>query len=61
MTDGVTCPAVGPAPETVMRLLSGFREEGLLRTEKRAVTLLAPERLTALPVDRFGASLAEEH
>jgi len=44
-----------------MRLLSGFREEGLLRTEKRAVTLLAPERLTALPVDRFGASLAEEH
>lgn len=61
MTDGATCPAVGPAPETFMRLLSGSREERLLGMEKRAVTLLAPGRLKALIADRFGTPIAEDH
>ena len=52
---------VGLTPETVMRLLSEFREEGILRTEGRAVTLLAPERLKALTLERPEAPLARGH
>ena len=58
MTDEASCPAVGPAPETVMRLLSEFREEETLRMVGGTETLLAPERLKALTADHFGASLA---
>ncbi len=52
---------VGLTPETVMRLLSEFREEGILRTEGRAVTLLAPARLKALTLERPEAALARGH
>jgi len=52
---------VGLTPETVIWLLSEFREEGILRTEGRAVTLLAPERLKALTLERPEAPLARGH
>jgi CRP/FNR family transcriptional regulator len=39
---------VGLTPETTMRLLSEFRDEGILRTDQRKVTLVRPERLEAL-------------
>ena len=45
-------------PETVMRLLSEFREEGILRTEGREVTLVAPDRLKALALERLEPPLA---
>ncbi len=49
---------VGLTPETVMRLLSEFRAGGILRTERRALTLVAPHRLEALALDRPEPSLA---
>ncbi len=51
---------VGLTPETVMRLLSEFREGGILRTERRALTLLMPDRLKALVVDRPEPVLAQD-
>ncbi len=48
-------------PETVMWLLSEFREEGILRTEGRALTLLTTERLKALALEPPEASLTREH
>lgn len=39
---------IGLTPETAMRLLSQFRDEGILRTDGRHVVLLGPERLEAL-------------
>jgi hypothetical protein len=35
-------------PETAMRLLSEFRDAGIVRTDRRHVTLLQPERLETL-------------
>ncbi len=49
---------VGLTPETVMRLLSEFREEGILRTERREMTLVSPDRLKALALERLEPSLA---
>ncbi|HSD50778.1 MAG TPA: hypothetical protein VLG48_05165 [Candidatus Methylomirabilis sp.] len=51
MTDEAICSAVGPAPENPIPLLSEFRQEGVLRTEGRAVALLAPERIKALTLE----------
>jgi CRP-like cAMP-binding protein len=39
---------IGLTPETTMRLLSRFRDEGILRTDGRQVVLLRPERLETL-------------
>jgi CRP-like cAMP-binding protein len=61
LSRGELAAMVGLTPETVMRLLSEFRMEGILRTEGRAVTLLAPERLKALTLERPEASLARGH
>ncbi len=39
---------VGLTPETAMRLLSEFREEGAIRTDGRQLFLVQPERIAAL-------------
>jgi CRP-like cAMP-binding protein len=39
---------VGLSPETAMRLLSRFQQEGLLKVEGRRLTITSPERLRAL-------------
>ncbi|HSB73425.1 MAG TPA: Crp/Fnr family transcriptional regulator [Candidatus Methylomirabilis sp.] len=56
--EGITCSLnlsraelgamIGLTPETTMRLLSAFREEGMIRTDGRTLTLLQPDRLEAL-------------
>jgi CRP-like cAMP-binding protein len=45
---GELAAMVGLTPETAMRLLSEFREAGMLRTDRRHVVLVQPERLEAL-------------
>jgi CRP-like cAMP-binding protein len=44
---GEMAAMIGLTPETAMRLLSEFRDEGILRTDQRKLTLLQPERLEA--------------
>lgn len=39
--------AVGTVREVVVRALREFREEGIIRTERRGIVLLQPERLSA--------------
>lgn len=48
LSRGELAAMVGLTPETAMRLLSEFRGEGILRIERRKLTLLLPERLEAL-------------
>jgi CRP/FNR family transcriptional regulator len=45
---GELAAMVGLTPETAMRLLSEFREAGLVCTDRRHVILVQPERLEAL-------------
>ena len=45
---GELAAMVGLTPETAMRLLSEFRDEGIVRTDRRQVILIHPERLAAL-------------
>ncbi len=45
---GELAAMVGLTPETAMRLLSEFRDEGIVRTDRRQVILVSPERLAAL-------------
>jgi CRP-like cAMP-binding protein len=45
---GELAAMVGLTPETAMRLLSEFREAGIVRTDRRQVILVEPERLEAL-------------
>ncbi len=45
---GELAAMVGVAPETAMRLLSEFREAGIVRTDRRQVILAKPGRLEAL-------------
>ncbi len=52
---------VGLTPETVMRLLSEFREGGIVRTERREMTLVAPDRLKALTLEGLEASVPQGH
>jgi len=45
---GELAAMVGLTPETAMRLLSEFRDAGIVRTDRRQVILVRPERLEAL-------------
>lgn len=45
---GELAAMVGLTPETAMRLLAEFREAGILRTDRRQVTLVRPEQLEVL-------------
>lgn len=44
---GEMAAMIGLTPETAMRLLSQFRDEGIVRTDRRQVVLVRPERLEA--------------
>jgi CRP/FNR family transcriptional regulator len=61
LSRGELAAMVGLTAETVMRLLSEFREEGILRTEGRIMTLLAEQRLKALALERPEAFLVHGH
>ncbi len=45
---GELAAMIGLTPETAMRLLSQFRDEGIVRADRRQVVLVQPERLEAL-------------
>lgn len=45
---GELAAMVGLTPETAMRLLSEFRDAGIVRTDRRQVILVQPEQLEAL-------------
>jgi CRP/FNR family transcriptional regulator len=48
LSRGELAAMVGLTPETAMRLLSEFRDEGIVRTDRRQAILVRPERLAAL-------------
>ena len=39
---------VGLSPETAMRLLNEFKDDGMVRLDGRQITVLSREKLTAL-------------